>query len=127
MNTTLMFEVHADLWISANDRLHWGDEAKRTKSLRQLGHVTARNQRVVDMSPCHVAAFIGFTRNGTADPANANPTVKALLDGITDAGAWPDDDHVHVIGPTFLRDPKSTRPKHYTVRLVLTPQDIPWL
>ena len=45
---------------------------------------------------------------------------------MTDAGVWPDDDSTHVIGSTFLRDPKSPTPGHYTVRLVLTPQEVPW-
>jgi hypothetical protein len=48
----------------------------------------------------HVAAFIGYPRNGKADPANAAPTVKALIDGMVDAGVWPDDDSTYVIGPT---------------------------
>ena len=27
---------------------------------------------------------------------------------------------------TYLRDPKSPTPGHYTVRLVLTEQEVPW-
>lgn len=31
-----------------------------------------------------------------------------------------------VIGPTYLRDPKSPTPHAYTVRLVLTRQEVHW-
>jgi hypothetical protein len=124
--TTLRFTIGPDLWMSANDRMHWAPKAKRTKALRQLGYTVAMREPVGAFDTCHVAAFIGYTRNGTADPANAAPTVKALIDGLTDAGVWPDDDSVHVIGPTYLRDPK-TGDGTYSVRLVLTEQEIPWL
>jgi hypothetical protein len=45
---------------------------------------------------------------------------------MVDAGVWEDDDSTHVLGPTHLRDPKSDRPGHYKVRLVLTEQEVPW-
>ena len=128
--TTLIFTIDADLWLSANQRLHWAPKSQRTKELRRMGYWMAVAHRSGDLEPqgvTHVAAFIGYPRNGKADPANAAPTIKALIDGLTDAGVWPDDDSTHVIGPTFLRDPKSPTPKAYTVRLVLTPQEIPWL
>lgn len=124
--TTLTITIHADLWLSANQRLHWAPKAKRTKALREHGYYAAEDAGYPKHDVTHVAAFIGYTRNGTADPANAAPTIKALIDGMVDAGVWPDDDSTHVIGPTYLRDPKSPTPGHYTVRLVLTDQAIPW-
>lgn len=120
------FTIPADMWLSANQRLHWAPKAKRTAYLRALGKHGAGLAWMPAFDVTHVAAFIGYLRNGTADPANAAPTIKALVDGMTDAGVWPDDDSTHVIGPTYLRDPKSPTPGHYTVRLVLTPQEIPW-
>lgn len=126
----LTFTIPKGLWLSANQRLHWAPEAKRIKALRHMGYWTSVANRSADLGPLgptHVAAFIGYLTGGRADPANAAPTIKALIDGMTDAGVWPDDDSTHVIGPTYLRDPKSPTPGAYTVRLVLTPQDIPWL
>lgn len=125
--TELTFTIPADMWLSANQRLHWAPKAARTRWLRTYAIGRTRQVGVEPFDVVHVAAFIGYMRNGTADPANAAPTVKALIDGMTDAGVWADDDSTHVIGPTYLRDPKSPTPGHYTVRLVLTPQEIPWL
>lgn len=130
MSAELTFTIPDTMWLSANQRLHWAPKAKRTAWLRDLAFAEADLSRHSLGTPrdCdHVAAFIGYLRNGKADPANAAPTVKALIDGMTDAGVWEDDDSTHVLGPTYLRDPKSTTPGHYTVRLVLTSQTIPWL
>lgn len=124
MTTELTFTVPRAWWMSANDRPHWAVKARSTRNVRQLAATTARGLQPV--GTVHVAAFIGYLRNGTADPGNAAPTIKALLDGLTDAGLWEDDDSTHVIGPTYLRDPKSPTPGHYTVRLVLTSQEVPW-
>lgn len=126
MTTEFTFTIPADLWMSANQRMHWAPKSQATKALRALGKGTALIQKVRDIGPCHVAAFIGYPRGGRVDPSNAAPTVKALIDGMTDAGVWPDDDHTHVIGPTYLRDKSSGKAGVHTVRLVMTPQEIPW-
>lgn len=123
----LTFTIPADQWLSSNQRPHWAVKAKRTRWLRGLGQQRAMAECVEPVDVAHVAAFIGYTTASKADPSNAHPTVKALIDGMTDAGVWEDDDSTHVIGPTYLRGPKSPTPGHYTVRLVLTPQDIPWI
>lgn len=120
----ITIDVPADLWLSANQRLHWAPKAKRTRELRALGYAHAGSTGPFKVA--HVAAFIGYPRNGKADPSNAAPTVKALIDGITDAGVFPDDDSTHLIGPTYLRDPKPPVPGAYRVRLVITSQEIPW-
>lgn len=124
--TEFIFVINKSLWLSANDRMHWAPKSKATKYLRQYGWAIATNEGAQDLGPCHVAAFIGYPRGGKADPANAAPTVKALIDGMTDAGVWPDDDHTHVIGPTYLRDKSSGKAGVHTVRLVMTPQEVPW-
>lgn len=126
MSTVIELDIHKDWWLSANQRMHWAPKARRTNYLRRLGRITVFTQQVGPHDTCHVAAFIGYLRGGKADPANAAPTIKALIDGLVDAGVWPDDDSTHVIGPTYLRDPKSSKANHYHVRLVLTPQEVPW-
>lgn len=124
--TILEFSIPDDMWLSANQRLHWAPKSQRTKALRVLGRANANTLQVPTFDVAHVAAFIGYPRNGRADPANAAPTVKALIDGLVDAGVFPDDDSTHVLGPTYLRGDKCPAGQH-TVRLVLTNQEIPWL
>lgn len=124
----LTFTIGADLWLSANDRMHWAPKSTRVKSLRSLGWATAcaAGLRNADLGTTHVAAFIGYPKAGRADPSNAADTVKPLIDGMTDAGVWADDDDLHVVGPTFLRDKTSGQPGVHIVRLVLTSQEVPF-
>lgn len=123
--STLTFTIPRSLWLTANKKLHWADEMRRKRTLRALAAAEARNHE--PMGTVHIAAFIGYLTTGRADPGNAAPLLKPLIDGLVDGGLLADDDHTHVIGPTYLRDPKSPTPGHYTVRLVLTSQEVPWL
>jgi hypothetical protein len=47
----------------------------------------------------HVLAHVWKPRAGRYDPNNLWPTVKAVVDGLVEAGFLADDDHVHVLGP----------------------------
>lgn len=123
--TEVIFTIPADLWLSANQRMHWAPKSKRTAQLRNVGWAEALRQQVGTHGCTHVLAYIAYPRNGKADPANAAPTVKALIDGMVDAGVWPDDDSTHVLGPTYLRDPK-TGDGTYRVRLKLIDQEVPF-
>lgn len=118
----LTIDISDAEWMSANDRMHWAVKAKRTKALRAKTRLLARHLKPA-RGPVHVTAFIAYPRAGKADPGNASPTVKAILDGLTDAGYWPDDDHRHVIGPDYRRGPDTRTKGLHRVRLVLTPQD----
>lgn len=125
MSATITLAIDPADWMSSNRRLHWAQRAKRTKTIRHLAFVTARAARVPRHGPTSVAAFIGYPTNAKADPANANPVVKAAIDGLTDAHVWPDDDSEHVVSTSFARDPKTTDGT-YSVRLVLTDQEVPF-
>lgn len=123
----LTLDVPETLWMSANERRHWAVTAKRTKALREKAGYEARLQLAVTAGPVLVTAFIQYPRNGRADPGNAAPTVKPILDGITDAGIWADDDSSTVIGPDYRRETSATGIKGlHRVRLVLTPQEVPF-
>lgn len=123
----LTLDIPEHLWMSSNERRHWAVTMKRTKELRERAGYQARLQLAVTAGPVLVTAFIQYPRNGRADPSNASPTVKPILDGITDAGIWADDDSETVIGPDFRREASATGVKGlHRVRLVLTPQEVPF-
>lgn len=123
---TLTIDIPPNEWMSANDRGHWAAKAKRTRALRHRAAWAARQARLTVPTPVLVVAHIGYPRNGKADPGNAAPTVKALLDGLTDAGVWPDDDSTHVIGPDYRRGPKTDRAGWHAVTLTFTQQHVPF-
>lgn len=128
MTETLVLEIPESLWMTANGRIHHHDRARRTRGVRQLAEHAARAAALPHYGQVFVAAFIGYSTNRKADPANAYPTVKAALDGLTDAGVWPDDDSTHVVSLSFLREQRRRAPRGtHTIRLELVDQCIPWL
>lgn len=121
---TIVVPVSDAEWMSSNDRRHWAATAKRTRALRTKSALLARTLTPVK-GVALVTAFIAYPRAGRADPGNAAPTVKAILDGITDARIWVDDDHEHVIGPDYRRDPDTKTKGLHQVRIVITDQHVP--
>lgn len=115
------FDIHRDYWMNANDRDHWTKRRAQTEYLRTLAKAEFQNARHKFATPVHILARICIPTNRRFDPPNAAPTVKALIDGIVDAGVIPDDDHEHVPRVSFERGPKTGKPKTYRVALSLTP------
>lgn len=127
MTDQIIIEVPKVEWLSANDRMRdWTPRAYRTKKLRERGYWTAKQAHLGHHQVVHVAAWIQYPRGGRADPANAAPTVKALVDGLVDAGMLPDDDSTHLVGPDFRREPGCSPKGTHRIRLVITPQEVPF-
>lgn len=122
----LVIDVPANEWLSANDRRHWADKARRTKALRHRAAILARQAHLTVATPCIVVAEIGYPRNSRADPANASDAVKPILDGLTDASAWADDDSEHVPAVTYRRGSKTDRQGWHRITLTFIPQHVPF-
>lgn len=81
-----------NLVINSNDRFHFRSQAQMTKQLRKIG--ASRVPQVTPFSeerPCKVIVSVSLPTRRRFDPPNIYPTVKALLDGMTDGGLWTDD------------------------------------
>lgn len=122
---TLMIQVPPNLWLTANQRLHWSTRMRRTKMLRAYAASEARIHGLAGrrLGPCVVTAVIGYSAATRADPANAAPTVKAIIDGLVDARVWDDDDHLHIPSVAFTRDPNKTPKGTHTVTLIIQEQE----
>lgn len=122
----LTITVPKDLWLSSNQRRDRRADIPRVRDLRTLGFATARMHRLPRFEQVHVCAFIQYPTARQADPPNAWPTLKAILDGMTDAGVWDDDSSEHVVATEFRREVGKSDKGTYRVRLVLTGQDTPF-
>src|SRR6266702_423179 len=85
--------------LSSNGREHWRVRARETAGLRETAAWLARMQRIPRLERAHVLARYHPPDRRRRDPANLYPSVKACVDGLTDAGVWADDDAAHVTGP----------------------------
>lgn len=119
MTTTLTIDIPREWWHTSNDRGGWQKFHGKKKRIRRDAYLAGRAHPAGPFEVAHVTAYIGYPRAGRADPGNASPVVKAVLDGLTDAGYWADDDSERVIGPDYRRDPDTKRPGVHTLRLVI--------
>lgn len=87
----LSFGAPADVW-SINQRMHWSTRARLVEQWRKG---TTRAARGLSPKPgrWYVVVSLPFRRNSEKrDPHNFTGTVvKSVIDGLTDAGLWPDD------------------------------------
>lgn len=106
--------------ISSNDRYVPIVKSQITKHLRQLAEKQSRGlveKPYDEKNPCDVIITVRPPSKRRMDPPNWYPTVKALLDGMTDAGVWTDDNN-HVIKITaFQAGELSGIKDHYILEL----------
>nr|DAJ84055.1 MAG TPA: Endodeoxyribonuclease RusA [Caudoviricetes sp.] len=119
----LEFELNRKQMISANDRLHFQKKAKLTHFLRELakykGSDVLRDYFRLPFSeekPCNVRVITFSPTARIYDPPNWSPTSKALLDGLTDAGCWIDDNYNIIKETSFSHGGKSGT-KNYKIKL----------
>lgn len=83
--------------LSLNHRNHWRAAAKKSAEIRQAGFVLAKQAHI---GPCHRVQVTLHYRprdKRTRDAENPIPTLKALCDGLVDAGIVTDDDPEHMV------------------------------
>lgn len=123
--TARVLEIRGDVYpgrlLNVNDlRGHTKHLAALHRPWRQLGCVLGRDHRLPHpfVHPVRIWAEFRFPTNHQRDTPNLYPTVKALVDGLQDAGVLLGDHDNRVEGPWLKR----TYPNGPTrLRLVLVP------
>lgn len=114
--------------INSNDRYHFILKSQLTEYLRTLACEKVREQSGTELvlgerynedNPCTILITICPPTNRRMDAPNFYPTVKALIDGMTDAGLWSDDNNDVILMTAFKRGETTTN-KKYTVKITIT-------
>lgn len=121
----ISISVPNDEWVTANGRYHWAEKARRTRALRTRAKFLAKRDRLRVETPTLLTVRVGYPTKARADMENAHPTVKALIDGLVDADALPDDSSQYIVATTWARGPKCEKGTH-VVELIFTPQRVPF-
>lgn len=98
----LVFEINRKILINANalGGMHYQDKGNRARALRALGFEKAKDvKQFFDKAEVEVVVYAPTRRR--LDPPNLYPTVKHLIDGLTDAKLWEDDDWRHLVKMSF--------------------------
>lgn len=97
-------------YLTMNQRKHWRWVAKQKKAWREITAILARLQHEhwdTTKKDCKSTVEFVFpvTQNRRRDPHNYYPTVKPIVDGLTDAGFWLDDtpEYVETREPIFYK------------------------
>ena len=110
-----------DRLLSLNQRLHWSTDRRIARSWRHAALVAALRFGPPSKRS-HPASFVllelPVPDRRRRDPANYAKIQKAVVDGLVDAGVWPDDtpEFVTTIEPTLVVD--TDRARLVRVRLI---------
>ena len=94
--------------LSLNGRADRRTLSPRIRTLRMQARVMARAARCPTFMRARLVAWVRFPDGRRRDLHNYMPTLKALVDGLVDAGLLPDDDARHLQGPDMRLDPRHT-------------------
>ena len=87
---------------SARAAQHWSQNSTRTKKWRNAYTVLAREAAIPALGPCRITVTPYLKdRRGQQDVGACAPAAKAAIDGIRDAGVWPDDNAAYVVELVF--------------------------
>jgi crossover junction endodeoxyribonuclease RusA len=103
MNTTITFPRPTKALLSMNDRKHWRPRAIAVHTWRAYASAHGQALRSKGYPPSMVCVTLDVPDKRRRDPANFFPCVKAIVDGLVDAGLWPDDtpEWVTVVEPVL--------------------------
>jgi crossover junction endodeoxyribonuclease RusA len=100
MTLVVEFDIPAKC-LTMNQRLHWAQKAKISRLWRDAAcegcramdwYVDPREYpATTPLEPCLVTVHLPEKGNRRRDPHNWFPTIKPIIDGLVDAGLWPDD------------------------------------
>lgn len=122
------FTIPKACWLTSNRQIaHRGYRQRLVLDLQRIAWNAARGlPPIVSQVAAHwTVSYPKGVRRDKGEASNAQPTTKALLDGLVIAGLLEDDGPAWVLSETFERGPNLDRPSDHTIRLVLTPQDAP--
>lgn len=94
--------------LSLNDRADRRAQSSRVRALRAQARVMARAARCPSLERARIVAWLRFPDARRRDLHNYMPTLKALVDGLVDAGLLPDDSTAHLQGPDTRGDSRRT-------------------
>lgn len=128
----ISFTVPKTDWLSSNGG-HGNTYAVSAKIKRLREHArlhTLRALRTGDITPMQHIQFlridIAYPTRAKADPPNAWPTCKPLIDGMVDAGLLPDDNSAIVNETSFRRDTTKAEPGTHRVTFTFIDQHVPF-
>ena len=77
--------------LRSNDRTHWARRAPLVRAVRETAAWHAKAQKLRPQPQSDVTLIWHAPARSRSDVGALSPTLKAIIDGLVDAGIWPDD------------------------------------
>ena len=91
--------------LSSNARIHYRQKAVLTRQIRESAYWVAKAANIAPVKPSAVLTVWYPPDRRRRDAGSCAPTTKAAIDGLVDAGVWPDDNPTHVIEERYRIGP----------------------
>lgn len=102
--TTVITLTPPAKFINANHRLHFHAKNELAQAWRTAAAKAVKAAfTTLYYDRAHITVAYRFPTNHRREVANLQPTSKAIVDGLVDAGVLPDDDDMHCVGPDNRR------------------------
>jgi len=131
MTRAVTFVIPKELWLTSNRHTtNRPARARIVRTIHELAFATARRADLEEFGngPVRADWTIRYPKGVSwthGDAANAQPTTKALLDGMVPR--WLNEDGpLIVVAETFRRGPNLDRKSDHEITLVITPQNVPF-
>lgn len=82
---------------------------RRIRELREQACAIAKLQRAPKLERARLVVTVSLPDRRRRDLHNFTPTIKAIVDGLVDAGLLPDDDATHLSGPDWRLSPERSK------------------
>lgn len=92
-------------WLTENQRLFWAVRNQRTQGWRLATRNQAKAFGIPHCDKARIVCELRFCDKRVRDANNWNPTAKACVDGLVDAGVFTNDDWTRVVGPDMRMGP----------------------
>ena len=101
--------------LTSNQRIHWRQRAALTKEVRE--RTAFKAEGIPAMKACTVSLTWVVNDKRRRDADNLVPTLKAMCDGLVDAGVVPDDTPqlMHKVMPVIVYYPDAVAFMHLEI------------
>lgn len=114
-------------WLLQNHRVHYQEAGRRRKSIRARAGWQAKTELLPVNGPVAIYARARLKKGTLPDPDAIAPMMKAIIDGIVDAGIIPDDSGKHVGLVGYGRPERDRTMVHKrTINITVTNQHVPF-
>lgn len=116
----LRIELEDIPFLSLNQRMHYREKSAKTSKIRAEACKAAKAQPFFPFRKVRLRVIFHAPDKRRRDFVSGNwsPTIKAALDGLTDARVWPDDNDLVITEMCLVTGPVSPKKPRLVIQVI---------